>query len=145
MAAIRDVVRRVPWTRQPQFPVGVDWSKPINSGLQATFSPVTGRMVDTNQNGFTPPTTDTGSQQVGVAGVSRAYTPGDASTFANNPRYGLASAMTLVIVCDVNTITNYGALLSCMSAGAGWELRLGSGATTSEIFTHRVNAAGYFD
>ena len=39
MAAIRDVVHRVPWTRQPQFPVPIDWSNPITRGLQIAVLP----------------------------------------------------------------------------------------------------------
>ena len=146
MAAIRDVVHRVPWTRQPQFPVPIDWGNPVTVGLQAAFSPVTGRMVDTSQNGSTPPSADTGTQQIGIAGISRAYTGGTKSTFANSPRYGLASAMTLVVVCDVNTLTNYGALISCENQPdvSGWELRVGNGPTDSVILASRSTSGGYY-
>ena len=145
MAAIRDAVRRVPWARQPQFPVGIDQSNPIAAGLQATFSPVLGRMVDTYQGGSALSTGDTGAPSIGAAGISRAYSGGTKSTFANSPRYGLASAMTIVIICDVNTLTNFGALISCQNDAttAGWELRLGASGTDSKMNIHRANQSSY--
>ena len=57
MAAIRDVVHRVPWTRQPQFPVPIDWGNPITRGLQVAMLPAS-RPVDLAGNNLL--TYDTG-------------------------------------------------------------------------------------
>ena len=130
------------FTRQPQFTVGLDRNNPITVGLQATFSPVMGRMVDTHQGNSVASTSDTGTQQIGVAGISRAYSATTGSIFANRPRYQLASAMTIVIIVDVNTLTNYGTLISCFAGGEGWELDIGSQVSISNIFVQRVNATG---
>ena len=55
--SIRDVAHRVPWTRQPQFPVGVDWGNPITKGLQVAMLPAS-RPVDVAGNNLL--TYDTG-------------------------------------------------------------------------------------
>lgn len=33
---------RTPWTKQPQYPVGIDWTKPITKGLVFAFNGATG-------------------------------------------------------------------------------------------------------
>ena len=143
--AVRDVILRVPRTRQPQFPAPIDWSNPVNIGLQATFSPVMGVMFDTSLSGAIRSTVDTGTRQVSDPGVSRGYTAGQRSTFASSSRYGLTGAMTIVVIFDANTLTNYSALLSCQDTTTtnGWELRLGASSGSSEVLMHRANAADY--
>ena len=143
--AVRDVILRVPRTRQPQFPAPIDWNNPVTLGLQATFSPVMGVMFDTSLSGAVRSTVDTGTMQVSDPGVSRGYTAGQRSTFASSSRYGLTGAMTIVVIFDANTLTNYSALLSCQDTTTtnGWEFRLGASSGSSEVLMHRANAADY--
>lgn len=70
---------RVPWTRQPQIPVGIDWGNPLTRGLKALLVPnITGsRLYNVVPGGVQPTTTGTISRSVGPSGVGQKY--GDAS------------------------------------------------------------------
>ena len=104
-----------------------------------------GVMFDTNPGGAVSSIVDTGTRQVSDPGVSRGYTAGQRSTFASSSRYGLTGAMTIVVIFDANTLTNYSALLSCQDTTTtnGWECRLGASSGSSEVLMHRANAADY--
>ena len=56
--AIRDVIRNVPRTRQPQTPTGIDWGNPITKGLQFAVVPFS-RLTEVVNNGVL--TYDTGA------------------------------------------------------------------------------------
>ena len=134
------ITRLIPHLVQPQYPVGIDRSNPLTVGLSGVFSPLTsGGMRNLVAGVF--PTSDTGTLRVTRKGVLRDYVSGQKSTFANRADYGLAGAMTIVVIADVDTLTNYGALVSCQDTTTtnGWELRLGFGVTDSRILMHRAN------
>ena len=62
-------MRRVPWTRQPPYPVGIDWSNPLTLGLCLAFDGATKRDVLSSKFG-----TPTGTKiRVGSAGVGTGF------------------------------------------------------------------------
>jgi len=127
-------------TVQPSHPVAVDRSNSLTDKLTALFYPIGGQFVDVANNKF--PTTDTSTQRVGKLGRYREYSNQD-TRFANIPAYHLTGACTLILVLDVDALTNYGALISCQDSATtnGYELRLGNGSSGSEIVMIRANTS----
>ena len=131
------------WDTLPTEVVRINWDDPLALTLAAAFYPVNGRMYEVVRGML--PTADTGTIRATGAGQLRDYVSGQKSTFANSARYGLTGPMTIVVICDVDALSNYGALVSCQDSAStnGWEFRLGSGATDSNIISHRSHASGY--
>lgn len=63
------IVRRVPWTEQPQEAVGVDWAHPTNSGLAGLWLPPS--RIDSAR--ATPLTTVNGGPALGVGPGGRGF------------------------------------------------------------------------
>ena len=138
--------RRTPWTRQPQYPVGIDRSNPLTLGLKGAFS-VVGTSVLYDSVNKALPITDNGLYKPTPQGVFRDFSgsAGQTATFPNRADYRLTGAMTIIVIADVDTLTNYGGLVACADTPTtnGWELRLGRAVTSSAIMFHRSNAGGF--
>ena len=131
----------LPRDSQPQEAVGVDWENPIAAQCQGVFVPSASGMVGYLPSGIVFPTSDTGTYRIGQSGISRDYSGTQRSRFAFRPEYSLASAMTLVLLFDLDVLSNYGGLVSFEQTDStkGWELRLGVGTSDSRISMERNN------
>jgi Concanavalin A-like lectin/glucanases superfamily len=135
------LIRRVPWTRQPQGPVGIDWSNPLARGL--TFCHVGTRNVELVMGQL--PTTAVGSGTVGRHGRSIAYDGSaaklwyDANTY---PSAGDASVFALA------TVSSIGADQSILTKNGASNIALNFGIenTSGKIFNYRYDStSGSYD
>jgi len=128
--------RRITRTQQPNQPIPADLSI---DGLVGLLYPSGAGLIDVLNNN--QPSADTSSRRIGKLGLYSDYNSSDQTEFSNKLNYGLASAMTLIVIFDADTLTNYGALISCQDSAAtnGFELRLGSGATDGNMQLIRAN------
>ena len=140
-----DIIQRVPWTVQPQSPVGINRTHPVGEAVLAYFN-----AGESLRFGNNSPTTIGGTPSVGVAGscvdyaATKTQYPFDAS-IAN----GLANASgcAVLVVCDVDALTNYGGIFSSQNTyltGGALELRLGISSTDSKIYMLRCASGGLF-
>ena len=133
------ITRGFPHLIQPQYPPEIDWSNPLNTGLIASFeSGAGGGFTDVSKGRL--PVADNSTDRVGTTGKSRDYA-GTQNTQFINTGYGLAGALTIIVACDVDALTNYSPLVANTASNTtnGWELRIGSGASDSVIMMHRAN------
>ena len=128
--------RKIPWTIQPQVPVGIDWSNPITLGLAGLFDLVNGRdLIDSS-----PPTTKTTSNSIVNAGRIATFS-NSVQIYSHKPRYAVTGALTIFTPIMVTSLTNYSGIISKSIDyyTFPFELRLGASATTSEIDFQRGN------
>ena len=134
MAAIRDVVHRVPWTRQPQFPVGIDWGNPITKGLQFAVVPFS-RLTEAANNGVL--TYDTGATYLNDPVVGRGL-------FFNGSTDGIslpaspAGAYTVFGLVNINVLN---ATRNVMSMGSGTAYAMQLRADSGNWSYYQYNAA----
>lgn len=84
------------WTKQPQYPVGVDWGNPITRGLvfawEASFS---GDVV----SGSTHNKGSTVTKSIGLNGVQLGISsPSDASDFGSSPTFSNGASETTAML-----------------------------------------------
>lgn len=136
------MLRKSLWlpNQQPNFPVEVDCSDPLTRGMRGAFTSQ-GFMRD--EFNAVQAASDNSTQKRTLSGAQRDYASLQRTTFPNRADYGLSSASTVVVIADVDTLTDYGALISCQNTTTtnGWELRLGNTATDSRIISHRANTS----
>lgn len=87
------------------------------------------------------PTVDTSTIRVDHDAILSDYADQDTRFSLINDYTLTGKPMTLVVICDVDTLTNFGAMISCQSTTTtnGWEFRIGLSGTSSEILYHRAN------
>lgn len=140
------ILDRQRWLTAPDYPVEVDWSRPLAQGLAAFFYPASGHWYDAALK--TSAASDGSTIGLGSAGYSRDYS-NTQTTFSHAPDYALIGneGMTVAVLCDVDALTNTGHLVSkgTNDAGAPWYLRLGvTGSDNSQIdFNRGDNASAY--
>ncbi len=90
------LIIKKPWTRQPQYPLGINWANPITQALQVCILPQYGDMV----SGLGPPTIrGAGSYTPGVGGIAakQTFTGGGANDFIYPVRINAAGDRTFAI------------------------------------------------
>lgn len=71
-----------------------------------------------------------------VAGMAADFSGSANQQYAHRPAYATTGAMTLVIMCDVDALSGYGALIAkqaTVTTYCPYELRIGDGSTDSKI------------
>lgn len=141
MAYLDDLAE--PWGSQPQELVEIDREHPVGNRVLAYFN-----AGESLRFGKSFPTTIGGTPSVGAAGKCIDYASTKTQySFDASIANGLATAAgcAVLIVCDVDALTNYGGLFSCQDTTTQrntLEFRIGSGATDSKIVISRgTNAA----
>lgn len=126
-------------SRPPSSPTVVRSS--LTNQLSAVFVAGGSGLIDV-VSGATP-TSNGGSSRFGQSGVLQTYNGSVNTQFGGNPRYWLTSAMTIVVIFDLDALANYNCLLSCSSTSStnGWELRLGFGPTDSRVIATRAGSS----
>jgi hypothetical protein len=137
------LVLRKPRTEQPQNWAGIDWSNPITLGLQALFDArnavevISGDLA-TNRSSLAQP---------GPQGFAGDFSSTANQQYAHRAAYTVLDDLTIVAVCDVRSLTNYGALIAkqnLTTAYAPYELRLGAvGPTDSQLLLLRANGGTF--
>lgn len=116
--AIRPIRYTRAWTKQPQKPVGIDWSNPLTRGLVTVFLPITPRHrdligggIDTSQ--YIAPI-NAGSRGLALSNTNGGYPWG---TLISVPHVsGGYSALTTFCLYEQPDTTTYGAVF-----GAGYD------------------------
>lgn len=119
------------WTRQPQRPTGVsaEWKA---KGLVALFDTRLGVELIHGNRASNLSTTLTPA----VAGMAADFSGTANQQYAHRPAYATTGAMTLVILCDVDALSSYGALIAKQATSTTYcpyELRIGDGSTDSKL------------
>jgi hypothetical protein len=119
------------WTRQPQRPIGVsaEWRQ---RGLVALFDTRAGIELIHNNRASNLSTTRSPS----AGGMAADFSGTANQQYAHRDAYSTTGAMTLVFVMDVDTLSNYGALIAkqgTTTSDAPYEVRLGAGSGDSQI------------
>ena len=132
------LIRRVPWTVQPQYAAGINRAHPVGKDVIAFFN-----AGGSLRFGRDFPTTIGGTPSVGAAGRCIDYAstktqyPFDAS-IAN----GLVTAAgcAVLLVFDVDALTNYGGLISLQDTTTqktALECRVGVSSSDSWLYSER--------
>jgi hypothetical protein len=131
------------WAQQPQGLVEIDQANPYARGLLAAIDPG----VSLRLNGRLP-TTVGAVRAVGKSGPALDYAA-TKTTYAADAAFAAACAtsagLTLCVLVDIDTLTNYGGLLSLQSAtttGVIFEWRIGLSATDAQIQAGRSGPSG---
>lgn len=129
------------WTRQPQRPTGVsaEWRQ---RGLVALFDTRAGIELIHNNRASNLSTTRSPS----AGGMAADFSGTANQQYAHRDAYSTTGAMTLVFVMDVDTLSNYGALIAkqgTTTSNGPYEVRLGTGSTDSRISMLRASSANY--
>jgi hypothetical protein len=129
------------WTRQPQRPIGVsaEWRQ---RGLVALFDTRAGIELIHNNRASNLSTTRSPS----AGGMAADFSGTANQQYAHRDAYSTTGAMTLVFVMDVDTLSNYGALIAkqgTTTSDAPYEVRLGAGSGDSQISMLRASSANY--
>ena len=119
------------WTRQPQRPVGASpqWRA---RGMVALFDTRAGVELIHNNRASNLSTTLTPAS----GGMAADFSGTANQQYDHRPAYVTTGAMSLVIVCDVDALTGYGALIAKQATTTTfcpYELRIGNGSTDSTI------------
>jgi hypothetical protein len=100
--------RSVPWTSQPQWAVGVDWSNPITRGLTLALLPNYEAVAGVDASG------DQTAYNDGL------YTKGTTCYIpASHPFYSIKNGHTILCVAKVLALIDYAALFICSYNAAG--------------------------
>lgn len=126
------------WTVQPPAGTAAN-DKWIGRGLVALWEPRSARELISGDTA----TTNTATPVTTAIGEAGDFSGTARQVFAHRAAYAQAGAMTLVVLCDVDTLTGYGQLIA-KTGGSGWvyDLRIGVSGTSSEIHLSRGNSAG---
>ena len=129
------------WTRQPQRPTGVsaEWRQ---RGLVALFDTRAGIELIHNNRASNLSTTLSPS----AGGMAADFSGTANQQYAHRDAYSTTGAMTLVFVMDVDTLSNYGALIAkqgTTTSNGPYEVRLGAGSGDSQISMLRASSANY--
>lgn len=124
-------------TQQPAQVVKPDYSNPLNKGLKGLFYPVNGSLVDVMHSAL--PSFDDSTSRIGRKGRYRAYS-NQQTRFASNSDYGLASAMTIIFIVDVDSLANFNGVIYNQEGNndTGYGVRLGLAGDASDIFITRA-------
>ena len=129
--AVRDVIRRVPWTRQPSVPVSIDWSNPITQGLMFAVIPGNRRnIVDgvaLSGTFYTAPVL--GVRKVGVVLTSGSYQyPEPTTSVSPEAKFDLTLGTAMVFGAQDSTQNaDLSFSRSNGSSAAGWGIGLHGG------------------
>lgn len=129
------------WTEQPPSIRGPaeDWA---DRGLVALFDvrnavEVFSGAVATNRTALLAPS---------VGGDAADFSGTANQQYAHRAAYAQTGAFSLLILCDVDALTNFGALIAkngTTTTNTPYELRLGNGATDSRISITRCDASTF--
>lgn len=129
----------VPRTVQPEPGVGVN-QKWLDRGLVALFD-CRQAMELISGDRATNDTTTFGPSNNGIAAD---FSSTANQQYAHRDAYAITSAITIVALCDIDALTNYGAIISKMgtvTTNVPYELRVGAAATDSFINFARANTS----
>lgn len=129
-----------PWRTQPTGPVTVDWNSPFAQWLAFFIAPIGGTLQEVVRAAGTASNSST--RRATTDGMAADYA-NQQSTFSHNAKYDILGPITLITCVDVDTLTNYGAIISKNSGtttNLPYELRIGDGATDSQIGFVRANS-----
>lgn len=133
-----------PWTTQPQELVEIDREHHVGKDVIAFFN-----AGESLHFGGSFPTTVGGTPAVGPTGKCLDYSGSQKTQYPFNASIanGLVTdkGCAALIVCDVDTLTNYGCLIACQETSTlscPIEVRIGSAATDSKICLTRCYSAG---
>lgn len=129
----------LPSNRQPVGPLRIDRSNSLTDGLAGLFLPHLSRDIISSGTA----STNTAPQRMGPGGWASDYSGTVSTQFAHKSQYATTGACTIVALLDVDTLTNYGAIIAkqgSSTTNCPYELRLGGAATDS--FIHVVRAMG---
>lgn len=131
----------VPRTVQPEPGVGVN-QKWLDRGLVALFDCRQAMELISGDRA----TNDTTTFGPSGDGVAADFSSTANQQYAHRGAYAITSAITIVALCDIDALTNYGAIISkegTTTSNMPYELRIGnSSATDSKLFLGRAAAAG---
>lgn len=131
----------VPWMRQPQYAAPVNKFHPLANGLLAVIDPAIAPLL----NGRSP-TSNTGVKGTGPSGQALKYSAAKttwAFDAALNAGVTSPSGFSVFLLVDVNTLTNFGGLVSIQdttTTKVACEFRIGTNATDSRLWFARSNA-----
>lgn len=131
----------LPWDRQP--PAGTEASRTWRDrGLVALFDVRAGIEVI---NGNRATTNLSGRIVTSSSGEAADFSATQRQYYAHRPAYATTGPMSLVVLCDVDTLTNYGALITkgVYSSNLNYELRLGYGPSDSTFGVVRSGGGSY--
>lgn len=134
------IVLKGPWQRQPQNiikPVAVG----LGMGLRALFDMRTGTELVTGNKA----SANTATVQASQGKIVRDFSSTANVQFAYHPNYAVTSAITIIAYLDVDALSNFGAVISkaaSSTASIPYEMRIGNGATTSDISFTRATTGG---
>lgn len=117
--------------RQPPRPAGVsaEWKA---KGLVALFDTRAG--IELLHNNRASNLTSTLSPA--AAGMAADFSGTANQQYAHRPAYATTGALTLVVLCDVDALSSYGALIAKQATSTTYcpyELRIGDGSTDSKL------------
>lgn len=123
--------RRETWRTQSQLSLGASalWRA---RGLVALFDTRLGVELIHNNRASNLTSTLLPS----VAGMAADFSGTANQQYAHRPAYATTGAMTLVIICDVDALSGYGALIAkqeTTTTYCPYELRLGNGSSDSQL------------
>lgn len=129
--------------RLPSIINGVNWGNPLTDGLAVLATRSDGALREWVSG--QAPASDSSTLTSGILGSESAYT-NQQSTFSHRAIYDCLGALTIIVIFDLNSLSNYGALVS-KNAGTTtnlpYELRVGAAAADSHIEFVRANASAY--
>ena len=120
----------------------IDWSNPITLGLKAVFDVpnaievITGNRANTN----------TSTRGVSLKGAVGSFASTANQRYTSHPNFAITGDLSIVVYCDVNALSNYGALIAkqaTTTTNAPYELRLGVASTDSVLSLLRANASAF--
>lgn len=130
------------WRRQPQGPVAVDWSNPLARGLRAVFDQRNQVELITGAR----PTSNSATLAAGRIGVGLDYSGTANTRYAHRPAFAVTGPITIVAALEVDTLSNYGALIAkqqTTTTYAPYELRLGLSSNQSNFSLVRGGVSSY--
>ena len=89
---------------------------------------------------------NTATRAVSEGGVAADFSGTANQRYAHRPAYAQSGPFSLLILCDIDALTGYGALISKQQSSTThcpYELRIGSGATDSKFEVVRCSATNF--
>jgi hypothetical protein len=126
--------------RQPRQAVGVNSSDPSARGLVALIDVRAGIDLVSGARAKT----DTSTRLPSLSGVGADFVGGQSQTYAHRSGYALTGPLSILLLIDVDALSNYGALISKQATAATktpYELRLGVGPGDFQLIFGRAGDA----
>lgn len=126
--------RKIPWTSQPQFTVGIDQGNPLTRGLTDCYSGATIGFNNATGKNVTVTGGGSGYSQRAVQGGKSLYTPngGWADISVGKDWAGPNTVIALMILRGIDS--SYGGLFSKNSSGTSNQLQVGRNSTSDNLY-----------